>query len=106
MARYQRKKIEEMYKKILDKKMKITSEELGRDLPIQFCEFLEYSKNLKYEEQPNYNLFKRKIKEIICPDNDESNFDKIYDWTDKQKVERDKKKEIKEDIVESTCCKM
>ena len=100
------KKIEEMYKKILDKKMKITSEELGKDLPIQFCEFLEYSKNLKYEDQPNYNLFKRKIKEIICPNNDESNFDKIYDWIDKQKVERDRKKEIKEEIVESTCCKM
>ena len=27
-------------------------------------------------------MFKTKIKKIICIDNDESNFDKIYDWID------------------------
>ena len=103
------KNINELNKKILDKKIRIKSEELGQNLPIQFCEFLEYSKNLKYDEQPNYTLFKHKIKGIICVDNDESNFDKIYDWIDKQKVEKDrnKNKEVKEEEkVETTCCKM
>ena len=101
------KSIDELNRKILDKKIKIKSEELGQNLPIQFCEFLEYAKNLKYDEQPNYSLFKRKIKEIICVDNNESNFDKIYDWIDKQKVEKDKNKEVKEtEKVETTCCKM
>ena len=102
------KTIEEMNKKILDKKMKIKSEELGQNLPIQFCEFLEYAKTLKYDEQPNYNLFKKKMKEIICIDNDESNFDKIYDWIDKQKVDREKNKneDKSNEKVDSTCCKM
>ena len=99
------KKIELLNKKILDKKINTKSEELGKDLPIQFCELLEYAKNLKYEEQPNYKLFKNKIKAIICIDNDESNFDKIYDWTDKQKVLRENKKPP-EEKVNSTCCKM
>ena len=96
-------------KKILDKKINTKSEELGQNLPIQFCELLEYAKNLKYEEQPDYNMFKTKIKKIICIDNDESNFDKIYDWIDKQKVERDRnpKEEVREiEKVDSTCCKM
>ena len=101
---------EELYQKILDKKMKIKSEELGQNLPIQFCEFLEYSRNLKYREQPNYNLFKKKIKDIICVDNDESKFDKIYDWIDKQKVEREKNKDKNNnreiETVKSTCCRM
>ena len=98
---------EKLNQKILDKKIKIKSEELGKNLPIQFCEFLEYSKNLKYEEQPNYNLFKRKIKDIICVDNDESKFDKIYDWIDKQKVEKERnanKNDMETDKVKSTCC--
>ena len=99
---------EELNAKILEKKMKIKSEELGKNLPIQFCEFLEYSKNLKYGEQPNYSLFKNKIKSIICIDNDENQFDKIYDWIDKQKVEKDRNKKNNREIetVTSTCCLM
>ena len=94
-----------LYKRILDSKIKIKIEEIGRDLPAPFCEFLEYSKNLKYEEQPDYNLFKKKMKQIICVNNDESEFDKIYDWTNKQKVLKDKA-ENETDKVKSTCCRI
>ena len=94
-------------KKILDIKINTKSEDLGKDLPIQFCELLEYAKNLKYEEQINYDMFKSKIKEIICSYNNESNFDKIYDWVDRQKVFKDKNiKENETEKVTSTCCKM
>ena len=93
-------------KKILDKKVNTKSQELGKDFPIQFFELLEYAKNLKYEEQIKYDMFKNKIKEIICINNDESNFDKIYDWVDKQKVIKDNLPKDETEKVTSTCCKM
>ena len=93
-----------LYKRILDSKIKIKIEEIGRDIPSPFCELLEYSKNLKYEEQIDYNLYKKKMKQIVCINNDESEFDKIYDWTNKQKVLKDKAE--KDDKVNSTCCKI
>ena len=56
----------------------------------------------------DFNLFKNKIKSIICIDNDENQFDKIYDWIDKQKVEKDRNKKNNREIetVKSTCCLM
>ena len=49
-----------------------------------------------------YRTFKFKIKQIICPNNDESKFDKIYDWTDKNKLKKETPKEVEK--VHSTCC--
>ena len=80
---------------------------MGQDLPIQFCEFLAYAKNLKYEDDPDYNLFKGKMMEVICLGG--KSFDKIYDWTDKNKLIEEKSEESEDPItekVESTCCKM
>ena len=45
------------------------------------------------------------MKQIICINNDESEFDKIYDWTNKQKVLKDKA-ENENDKVKSTCCRI
>lgn len=95
---------EELNIRILDMKEKTKTEELGVNLPIQFSELLEHAKNLKYEEQPDYNLFKKKMKEVVCINSNESEFDKIYDWTNKQKVLNDKNRET--DKVESKCCQM
>ena len=95
---------EELNIRILDMKEKTKTEELGVNLPIQFSELLEHAKNLKYEEQPDYNLFKKKMKEVVCINGNESEFDKIYDWTNKQKVLNDKNRET--DKVESKCCQM
>ena len=97
---------ENLDKKILQKKVETVNEILGKDLPIQFCEFLAYAKNLKYEETPDYNLFKGKMKEVICLG--EQTFDKIYDWTDKNKLikESEKTEDTITEKVESTCCKM
>ena len=44
------------------------------------------------------------IKEIICINNDESNFDKIYDWVDKQKVIKDNLPKNETEKVTFTCC--
>ena len=74
-------------------------------MPFQFCELLTYAKNLKYDETPNYNLLKGKMMEVICTG--DKKFDKIYDWTDINKLKKEEKEE--EPIIEKngcTCCKM
>ena len=96
---------EDLDKKILEKKIETVDEILGKDLPMQFCELLTYAKNLKYDETPDYNLFKGKMMEVICAGNNK--FDKIYDWTDINKLKKEEKEE--EPIIEKnecTCCKM
>lgn len=63
---------------IKDKKMETTIEELCSSLPIEFCHFLHYCKELNFEQKPNYSLlisfltecFKRQgFKEVVK-----------YDW--------------------------
>ena len=98
---------ENLDKKILEKKISTVDEILGKDLPIQFCEFLKYSKQLHYDEMPDYNLFKEKMMEVISLGG--GKFDKIYDWTDENKLKEEEEEESEEpevDKVETTCCKM
>ena len=70
---------EEKYKKILEKKMEISSEELCKDLPKEFEMFLEYNKNIKYEEKPDYKYLHNLIDKIMNENNIKN--DCIYDWT-------------------------
>ena len=98
---------EDLDKKILEKKIETTNEILGKDLPIQFCEFLDYTKKLQYEETPDYNLFKEKMMQVIKLGG--QSFDKIYDWTNIKKLKKDEKPKTEEKIVEkveTSCCRM
>ena len=70
---------EEKYKKILEKKMEISSEELCKDLPKEFEMFLEYNKNIKYEEKPDYKYLHNLIEKIMDENNIKNDY--IYDWT-------------------------
>jgi serine/threonine protein kinase len=70
---------EEKYKKILEKKIEISSNELCKGLPKEFENFLEYTKQLKYEERPNYNILRKLLDNIMKRKN--YNYDYIYDWT-------------------------
>ena len=70
---------EERYNKILEIKKEISSEELCKNFPKQFFEFVEYSKTLEYEEEPNYDMLKKKFLSLL--NDSKSTFDYIYDWT-------------------------
>ena len=70
---------EEKYRKILRMKNKITAKELCKGIPEEFAEFVDYTRNLQYSEQPNYD----KLKNLFISMLNRSNytFDYIYDWT-------------------------
>ena len=85
---------EERYQKILEKKKEISSKELCRGYPKQFYEFLEYVKNLGYEERPDYDMLRKKFL-IVCKDIS-AKFDYIYDWTTEYDLKNREKAKLKE----------
>ena len=48
------KKRADKYKKIFKLKLLITPEKLCENLPNEICEFLKYTRNLNFEQEPNY----------------------------------------------------
>ena len=71
---------EDKYKKILDKKKETSSKDLCINFPDEFREFVEYTRNLDYEEEPAYEKYRNKFYNLICNKRGES-FDYVYDWT-------------------------
>jgi serine/threonine protein kinase len=86
---------EERYKKILEKKREISSDDLCRDYPEEFKYYIDYTKELGYNENPNYDKLKKNflflVREKMC-----ENFDFIYDWTSSNDL---KKRERNLDIL-------
>ena len=76
---------EERNRKILEKKMVISTAKLCEDLPIEFEVFLDYAKNLKYTETPNYEFLKNLFSNIMKNNNYIYNYN--YDWSNKEKIE-------------------
>jgi len=80
---------EDRYKKILDKKKETTSEELCKGFPDEFREYLEYSRNLEYTEEPKYDKYKEQFYNLVCNKLGES-FDYVYDWTTESDLKKRK----------------
>jgi len=67
-------------KKIIgDKKSQISIEELTHGLSDEFKKYLYYVRNLKFEEDPNYELLKSLFRE--CLENNKFDNDNVFDWT-------------------------
>ena len=75
------------YKKILDKKKETSSKDLCMNFPDEFREYVEYTRNLDYEEEPKYEKYRNKFYNLICKKRGES-FDYIYDWTTESDLKR------------------
>ena len=70
---------EEKYRKILRMKNKITAKELCKGIPEEFAKYIDYTRNLEYSEQPNYEMLKNLFISMLNRLN--YTFDYIYDWT-------------------------
>ena len=71
-------KNEDRYKKICDKKKATSAKELCEGYPKQLEYFINYTRNLKFMEVPDYNYLRNLLKEIIYSQN--SDIDFFYDW--------------------------
>jgi len=83
---------DDKFKKIYEVKKNTTTEELTQGYPAEFFEYLNYSKNLEFEETPDYeylrNLFKN-LMEKNC-----SVYDLEFDWITRANRNKEEKKDL------------
>ena len=69
---------DERYLRIMEVKRDTTPEQLCRGFPPEFERYISYTRNLEYEEDPDYNLLKNLFLKVL---KDEGyNLDYYYDW--------------------------
>ena len=75
---------EDRYKKIFEKKKSISAEELCQGYASEFCQLVNYTRNLSFEQEPDYNFLRGLLKTVII----DNKFDhKIidFDWESKRR---------------------
>jgi len=80
-------KDEDRYKKIYEKKKNTKTDELCMGHPIEFANYITYTKNLGYEQDPNYDYLRGLFKTMIEKNSFELDFK--FDWvkpTDKKNI--------------------
>ena len=75
---------EERYSKILEKKRLTTAEELCKGFPKEFCTYIDYTRNLGFEEEPNYEHLRNLFDVIIKGLGEECDY--RYDWIEQNAV--------------------
>jgi hypothetical protein len=70
------------YDRIKDKKVQTTIESLTRGLPEEFSIFLNYCRNLKFEERPDYNYMRKILKDLMYKKGHD--YDYQFDWVIKK----------------------
>ncbi len=76
----------------MEKKKATSSDELCKDFPSEFRDYVEYTRNLGYTDKPDYAKLKNNFVYLVTEKNNEK-FDYVYDWTtesDLQKRKNDK----------------
>ena len=85
---------EDRYKKILEKKKETSTQDLCKEFPHEFFEYVDYTKNLEYEENPDYDFLRQKFLDVLKGLNEE--LDYIYDWTTKSDLKKRQNKKSRE----------
>ena len=74
---------EDRYRKIMEKKIATSPEELCNGFPVQFSEYIKYTRSLLYEQDPNYEYLKNLFTIVLNADG--FGIDCYYDW-DKETI--------------------
>lgn len=71
----------------MEKKLATSTEMLCKGYPKQLFEFIEYGKNMKFDEKPDYQMLKGYF--ISMMKENDLRMEYIYDWDDED-TQRDK----------------
>jgi hypothetical protein len=74
-------KREDRYKKIYEKKKSTTAEELCVGYPSQFVEYINYTRNLAFEAEPDYEYLRGLFKSVMNKYSFE--YDYRFEWLEK-----------------------
>lgn len=72
------KTMKEKYEKIMEKKIATPVDSLTKGFPEEFSTFINYTRDLKFDDRPDYGFLKRLFKTIA--DRDKLEFDYAFDW--------------------------
>jgi len=70
---------EDRYKRITEKKQHTSAEELCQGFPQEFCDYVNYTRKLKFEEQPDYSYLRDLFKNVLSKHG--MAYDYEYDWS-------------------------
>ena len=88
------KNMKEKYEKIKEKKISTSLDDLCKNLPEEIKVFLSYSRELKFDQRPDYAYLKNLIRQVSS--NNKLTFsNNKFDWVVKQSSEKEKE-EVKE----------
>ena len=76
---------QERYKLITEKKLSISVERLCHELPNEFQDYLNYSRGLEFDEDPDYEYLKGLFKQLALKL--EIEYDGVFDWSQKETAE-------------------
>ena len=79
---------EDRYKKILNKKKSTSAEELCVGFPRQFVDYINYTRNLEFEADPDYKYLRDLL--VSALEDEKSQFDFWYDWFKEKPIVKDK----------------
>jgi hypothetical protein len=68
----------EKYERIMEKKLSTSIEVLCKGFPPEFATYLSYTRNLRFDEKPDYAYLRNLLKELFVKSNFE--LDYVYDW--------------------------
>ena len=85
---------DERYKKILQKKMDTSAEELCEGFPKEFEQYIEYTRGMEYEEEPDYDKLREYFMNVLEKKNEV--FDYIYVWSTEEEKKLRKKEYLEE----------
>ena len=87
---------EERYKNILQKKIETKSNELCLGYPEELQTYIDYTRNLEYTEQPDYDMLRKLFNSIMK--REKYKLDYIYDWTTKEELRMRNALTLKTDV--------
>ncbi|KAJ5074646.1 casein kinase 1-like protein [Anaeramoeba ignava] len=92
------------YEKISEKKISTSVEELCKSLDPVFASYLNYTKNLGFDETPDYSYLRKVFRDLFIHEG--YVYDYVYDWTEKkQKMEENSNNsinpKISQEVIES-----
>ena len=85
------KNMKEKYEKIKEKKINTELSELCLGFPQEIAKFIQYTREIGFEDKPDYSYLHKLIKTMA--DNDKITFDYEWDWKIKKEAEKNKSKE-------------
>lgn len=82
----------------MEKKIASPIDVLCKGLPDEFSAFINYTRDLKFDDRPDYGYLRRLLKTIA--DKDQIQYDYMFDWVIKKKEQE--QEETKEEVIITT----